>query len=160
MRGDVEIYFDATHGFLRIDQSLLVIRLIDGEFPEYDQVIPKENDKKLLMQKSEVSGCLRRVSIMASDRVEGVKLSLRDNALELSSYHQDFGDAMEEVSVVYQGSTLDVGFNARYLIDALNAIDTDEVTMELRDEGSPGILKPTRGGPLQDQICIIMPMRI
>jgi DNA polymerase-3 subunit beta len=158
--GEVEIYFDTTHGFLRMNQSLLVIRLIDGEFPEYDQVIPKENDKKMLMKKSEVSGCLRRVSIMASDRVEGVKFSLRDNVLELSSYHQDFGDALEEVSVVYKGTPLEVGFNARYFIDALNAIDTDEVMMELRDEGSPGILKPTCGGPLQDQICIIMPMRI
>jgi len=157
---EVEIYFDATHGFFRLDPSLLVIRLIDGEFPEYDQVIPKENDKKLLMQKAEVSGCLRRVSIMANDRIEGVKLSLKDNALELSSYHQDFGDALEELNVVYQGGGLEVGFNARYLIDALNAIDTEEVMMELRDEGSPGILKPTQGGPLQDQICIIMPMRI
>jgi DNA polymerase III subunit beta len=157
---EVGIYFDATHGFLKIDQSLLVIRLIDGEFPEYDQVIPKENDKKLLMEKSLVSGCLRRVSIMASDRVEGVKLSLKDNALELSSYHQDFGDATEELTVVYQGSTLEVGFNARYLIDALNVIDTEEVLMELRDEGSPVILKPTNVGTLHDQICIIMPMRI
>jgi DNA polymerase-3 subunit beta len=157
---EVEIYFDATHGFLKIDQSLLIIRLIDGEFPEYDQVIPKENDKKLFMEKAKVSGSLRRVSIMANERMEGIKLSLKNDVLEFSSYHQDFGDALEEVGVVYQGPPLEVGFNARYLIDALNVIDSEEVVMELRDEGSPGMLKPTTGEGSPDQICIIMPMRI
>jgi DNA polymerase-3 subunit beta len=92
--------------------------------------------------------------------VEGVKLSVKDNTVEFSSYHQDFGDAMEEVGVAYEGPALEVGFNARYLIDALNVIDTEQVIMELRDEGSPGMLKPTTGIPGSDQICIIMPMRI
>ena len=157
---EVDIYFDSTHGFLKMDRSLLVIRLIDGEFPEYDQVIPKENNKKLSMEKAKVSGCLRRVSTMASERVEGVKLSLKNNAVEFSSCHQDYGDATEEVTVVYEGPALEVGFNARYLIEALNVIETEEVSMELRDEGSPGMLKPTPGSTTSDQICIIMPMRI
>jgi DNA polymerase-3 subunit beta len=157
---EVDIYFDSTHGFFKMDQSILVIRLIDGEFPEYDQVIPKENNKKLLMEKAKVSGCLRRVSTMASERVEGVKLSVKSNAVEFSSYHQDFGDATEEVGVAYEGPALEVGFNARYLIEALNVIDSEEVSMELRDEGSPGMLKPTTGSATSDQICIIMPMRI
>lgn len=152
------MYFDQTHGFFRMGKSLMAIRLIDGEFPEYEQVIPKENDKKLLMDKEKIHGCLRRVSIMASERVEGIKLSLKENALELSSYHQDFGDAKEEVEIVYGGSPLEVGFNARYLMEALNSIDTSQVVMELRDEGSPGIIKP--GSDPSHQLCIIMPMRI
>ena len=120
----------------------MVIRLIDGEFPEYEQVIPKGNDKKLVMEKESIYGCLRRVSTMASERVEGVKFSLKKNLIELSSYHQDFGDAKEEVEVVYEGPPIDIGFNARYLMEALNVIDTEEVVMELKDEGSPGIIKP------------------
>ncbi len=157
---EMEIYFDQTHGFFKMGKSLMVIRLIDGEFPEYEQVIPKGNDKKLVMEKERMYGCLRRVSTMASERVEGVKLSLNKNFLELSSYHQDFGDAKEEVEVVYEGPPLEIGFNARYLIEAFNVIDTEEIIMELKDEGSPGIIKPPSSIEPSNQICIVMPMRI
>jgi len=157
---EMEIYFDPTHGFFKMGKSLMVIRLIDGEFPEYEQVIPKGNDKKLVMEKGSVFGCLRRVSTMASERVEGVKLSLKGNVLEVSSYHQDFGDAKEELEVAYEGPALEIGFNARYLMEALNVIDTDEVVMELKDEGSPGIIKPSTTSEFSNQFSIIMPLRI
>lgn len=157
---EIEIYFNQTHGFFKIGKSLMVIRLIDGEFPEYDQVIPKGNDKKIVMQKERIYGCLRRVSTMASERVEGIKLSLKKNSIELNSYHQDFGDAKEEVEVSYEGPPIEMGFNARYLMEALNVMDMDEVMMELKDEGSPGILKPLSTTESSNQICIIMPMRI
>jgi len=157
---EIEIYFDQTHGFFKIGKSLIVIRLIDGEFPEYEQVIPKANDKKLVMEKEKIYGCLRRVSTMASERVEGIKFSLKKNTVELSSYHQDFGDAKEEVEVVYEGPSIEIGFNARYLMGALNVIDTEEVIMELKDEGSPGVIKPLSSIEQPNQFCIIMPMRI
>ena len=157
---EIESYFDQTHGFFKMGKSLMVIRLIDGEFPEYDQVIPKGNDKKIVMQKERIYGCLRRVSTMASERVEGIKLSLKRNSIELNSYHQDFGDAKEEVEVSYEGPPIEIGFNARYLMEALNVMDMDEVMMELKDEGSPGILKPLSTTEFSNQICIIMPMRI
>ena len=105
--------------------------------------------------------CLKRVSTMASERVEGVKFSLKKNSMEMSSYHQDFGDAKEEVEVAYEGPPLQIGFNARYLMEALNVIDTEEVLMELKDEGSPGILRPSPSTPgPSNQFCIIMPMRL
>jgi len=157
---EIESYFDQTHGFFKMGKSLMVIRLIDGEFPEYDQVIPKGNDKKIVMQKERMYGCLRRVSTMASERVEGIKLSLKRNSIELNSYHQDFGDAKEEVEVSYEGPPIEIGFNARFLMEALNVMDMDEVMMELKDEGSPGILKPLSTTESSNQICIIMPMRI
>ena len=97
---------------------------------------------------------------MASERVEGVKLSLKKNVLEVSSYHQDFGDAKEEVEVVYEGPPLEIGFNARYLMEAFNVIDTDEVVMELKDEGSPGIIRPSTTNEFSNQFSIIMPLRI
>ncbi len=156
----LEIYFDQNHGFFRVGKSVLVIRLIDGEFPEYEQVIPKENDKKLVLEKERMYRSLKRVSTMASERVEGIKFSVTKNCVELSSYHQDFGDAKEEVDVVYEGPPIQIGFNARYLIDALNVIDTSEVVMELKDEGSPGIIKPISVIDTSNQLCIIMPMRI
>lgn len=155
---EMEIYFDQNHGFFKMGKSLMVIRLVEGEFPEYEQVIPKGNDKRIVMGKERIYGCLRRISTMASERVEGIKLSLKKNLMELSSYHQDFGDAKEEVEVAYEGPSLGIGFNARYLMEALNVIDTEDVLMELKDEGSPGIIKPRSEAP--HQFCIIMPMRI
>ena len=157
---EIGVYFDGSHGFFKMGKSLMVIRLIDGEFPEYEQVIPKENDKKVLMEKERICSSLRRVSTMATDRVEGIKFSLNNNILELSSYHQDFGDAREEVEVLYEGPSLQIGFNARYLIEAFNAIDAHEVLMELKDEGGPVILKHSSPPQSSSQICIIMPMRI
>ncbi len=164
----VEIYFDGTHGFLRIGKSLMIVRLIDGEFPEYEQVIPKENDKKIKMEREKIYACLRRISTMANERIEGVKLSLKKNILEGSSFNQDFGDAREELEVSYEGASLEVGFNARYLIDVLNVVDSNEVWLELRDEGSPAILRPLSEASSEkpstlgsnDQLFIIMPMRI
>ena len=157
---EIDIYFDKTHGFFKMGKTLVVIRLIDGEFPEYEQVIPKGNDKRVVMEKAKIYGSLRRVSTMASERVEGIKLSLKKNLIELSSYHQDFGDAKEEVEVAYEGAPIDIGFNARYLMEALNVIDHEEVSLELKDEGSPGIIKPLSTIESSNQICIIMPMRI
>jgi DNA polymerase-3 subunit beta len=159
--GEMGIYFNTTHGFFKMGKSLTVIRLIDGEFPEYEQVVPKGNDKKLVMAKEKMVSSLKRVSTMASERMEGVKFSLKKNSVEMSSYHQDFGDAKEEVEVAYEGPPIQIGFNAKYLIEALNVIDAEEVLLELKDEGSPGILRPTpsTSGP-SDQLCIIMPMRL
>jgi DNA polymerase-3 subunit beta len=157
----IGVYFNTSHGFFKMGKSLTVIRLIDGEFPEYEQVVPKGNDKKIVMGKEKVVSSLKRVSTMASERMEGVKLSFIKNSVEMSSTHQDFGDAKEEVEVVYEGPLLQVGFNARYLIEALNVIDSEEIIMELRDEGSPGILRPSTSTPgFSNQFCIIMPMRL
>ncbi len=158
--GEVKIYFDPTHGFLKIGKSLIVIRLIDGEFPEYEQVIPKENDKRIKVEKERVYGCLRRVSTMTSERGEGIKLSIKSRCVELSTFNQDFGDAQEEVEVDYEGSSFEIGFNSRYLLEALNVMDTPEVVLELKDEGSPGIIKPLSSSETPEQLCIIMPMRI
>ncbi len=157
---EMKVYFDQTHGFFKMGKSLMVIRLIDGEFPEYEQVIPKGNDKRVLMEKGKMYASLRRVSTMASERVEGIKFSVKKNFVELSSYHQDFGDAKEEVEVSYEGPSLEIGFNARYLMEALSVMDMEDVVMELKDEGSPGILKPQSVTEPSNQLCIIMPMRI
>jgi DNA polymerase-3 subunit beta len=157
---EMGIYFNATHGFFKMGKSLTAIRLIDGDFPEYEQVIPKENDKKLVMLKERIVSSLKRVSTMASERIEGVKFSLKRNSMEMSTTHQDFGDAQEELEVSYEGPPLQVGFNARYLIEAFNVIDSEEVLMELKDEGSPGIIRPASAPGLPNQICIIMPMRL
>lgn len=157
---NMDIYFNQTNGFFRIGKSLMIIRLIEGEFPEYEQVIPKDNDKKLILDKYKIYGSLKRVSTMVSERGEGIKLLLKNNLMELSSFHQDFGDAKEEVEIFYEGPPFEIGFNVRYLLEALNVIDTDQFTMEFKDEGSPCLIKPNITTEINDQLCIIMPMRI
>ncbi|MGB9627018.1 MAG: DNA polymerase III subunit beta [Thermodesulfobacteriota bacterium] len=157
---EIEIYFNTTHGFFKMGKSLMVIRLIEGEFPEYEQVIPKTNDKKLVLEKERIFSCLKRVSTMTTEKGEGVKWSIHKNLLEVTSYHQDYGDAKEEVEILYDEAPLHIGFNVRYLMEALHSMDTHDVLMELKDEGSPGILKPSTFTTLANQLCIIMPMRI
>lgn len=158
---EIGIYFNGTHGFFKIGKSLTIIRLIDGEFPEYEQVIPKENEIKLVMIKDKMISSLKRVSTMASERMEAIKLNIKKDLMEMSTTHQDFGDAQEEVEVIYQGDPLQIGFNARYLIEALSAMDSEEILMELKDEGSPGIIRPSvLPSGFSNQFCIIMPMRL
>lgn len=157
---EMGLYLDNNNAFFKIGISLMVIRLIEGDFPEYDQVIPKDNDRKLIINKEMMKGSLRRVSTMASERAEGIKLAIKKNSMELSSYHQDYGDAKEEMDIQYEGPPIEIGFNARYLIEALQSFDTEEVLMALRDEGSPGILQPHPSQTPSHQLHIIMPMRI
>jgi len=154
------IFVNNTHAFFRLGRSLMVIRLIEGEFPEYEQVIPKNNDKKIQVNKELFYRSLKRVSTMASDRAEGIKLTLTKNVMELSSYHQDFGDAKEEVDIQYEGPSIEIGFNARYLMEAIQSFDTEEIMMELKDDGNPGIIKPHPSHTPFNQLSIIMPMRI
>lgn len=156
----IDIYFDKTNGFFKAGKSLMIIRLIEGEFPEYEQVIPRDNDKKLLIDKDRVYSSLRRVSTMVSERGEGIKIQLKNNLMELSSYHHDYGDAREEVDISYEGPPLEIGFNVRYLMDALNVMDEDQILMELKDEGSPCLIRPNITSETQNQFCIIMPMKL
>lgn len=157
---EVRLYFNQTHGFFKIGSFLVAIRLIEGEFPDYEQVIPKDNDKIIKIEKEKFYGCLRRVSTMASERLEGIKISLKRDLMELTSYHQDFGDAKEDLEILYEGPPLEVGFNARYLMEALQVIETSFIYMELKDEGSPCILRPEISSLPPNQLCIVMPMRI
>ncbi len=157
---EMGIYVDSTHAFLKWQKSLMVLRLIEGEFPEYDQVIPKQNDKIIRMGRETLYESLKRVSTMVSERAEGVKLSIQKNSMELSSHHQDYGDAQEEINIQYDGPSFEISFNARYLIEALQSFDTEEIVMELKDEGSPGLLRPHLPPSLSQQLSIIMPMRL
>ncbi len=157
---EMEIYFNTTHGFFKVGKTLMVIRIIEGEFPEYEQVIPKTNDKKLILDKEKIFSCLKRISTMTTEKGEGVKLSINKDLMEVTSYHQDYGDAKEEVEIIYNEAPLQIGFNVRYLMEALHSMESREIFMELKDEGSPGILRPSTFTTVSNQLCIIMPMRI
>ena len=153
----VELGFRKNTGVIRKKDVLLVVRLIDGEFPDYKQVIPKETKRTLIVSREVLLASLRRISILATERSKAVRLELSEKRLDLSSSNPDLGEAREELEVDYEGEALAVGFNARYLLDALTVLDAKEVRLGLNDELSPGTLRPAAD---DNTVAVVMPMRI
>jgi DNA polymerase-3 subunit beta len=140
----------------KTEHTDLIIRLIDGEFPDYEQIVPKGNDRIMAVGRETLLSVIKRMSILSSERSKGIKFSLSPGVLEISVNNPDLGDAMEVLDVDYSGDNLSVIFNGRYLIEGLSAISDDDVIMEVKDVMSPGILRPKNG---QAYKYIIMPMR-
>jgi DNA polymerase-3 subunit beta len=155
--GETRISFTENSFVVRVSSFIIIIRLIDGEFPDYTQVIPRENDKVVTLNKQEFSSCLRRISAISTDRVEGIKFTLKKGCIELYSSSQEIGNAMEVFPAVYDGSEVTIGFNARFILEVLNAIDEDEFLLELKDEANAALIKPATG---QNPLYVIMPMRV
>ena len=152
-----EMTVDKSNLLIKIENVHFFTRLIEGEYPDYEQVIPKNNTKRFTVSKNDFVGSLKRVSLLANEKSKGVKFSLAKNCLTITSSNADLGDAKEELDVQYDGDSVEIGFNAKYIIDCLNILDTPNVTFDLNDKLSPGILKPEGKN---DYTYIVMPMRI
>lgn len=155
--GSVQFGIKGSHAVARRESVTVVMRLIDGTFPDYNQVIPKETERRVALRRDELSEALRRISLVSSDKSHSVRVDLTSGLLKISSQNPDLGEGLEEIPIDYDAGNISIGFNARYLIDALNAITTDQVTLELNDDLSPGLL---RGVGDEDYMCVVMPMRI
>ncbi len=153
----ISMGFKGNNGIFKTDSVVLVARLIDGEFPDYDQVLPKENDKDLILDREIFLISLRRMSILSTDRSKGVKLTVSAGSMHFSSNNPDLGEAEEEFEIDYSGEGMSIGFNARYLVDVLNIIEDEKVMLTLKDELNSGILTLIDD---KDYRYVIMPMRI
>jgi DNA polymerase-3 subunit beta len=143
----------ATRG--RVQMSM---RLVEGEFPDYTQVIPAKSDRIATVDAASLLAALRRVSVVSSERTRGVKLQLEPHRLELTTINPDVGEAAEELDVEYDGEAVGIGFNSRYLMDVLGVLPSDRrVEIGLNDEVSPGVIR-TAGDA--DYCYIVMPMRL
>ena len=142
---------------MKKEDTLINIRLLEGEFPDYRKVIPAENDKVAVLDRAALLSSLKRVSILSTDKIKGVKFNLSNGRLVLTSSSPDIGDATEEIDAEYTGPELDIAFNARYMIDMLEAVDDEKVSLRLKDQLSPGIIRSSEAG---DYTYIIMPMRL
>lgn len=140
---------------MKKDNTLISIRLLEGEFPDYKKVIPKDHDKLVVADKTGLLASLKRVSILSSEKIKGVKFSFSGKSLVVSSSSPDIGDATEELDVDYGGETLEIAFNARYFIDMLEAVGEEKINIELKDSLNPGVIRPS-----EDYTYIIMPMRL
>jgi len=136
----------------------LSMRLVEGEFPDYKQVVPQKSDRRMLVGVEPFLAALRRVSIVSSERTRGIKLQVDPGKLEISSINPDLGEASEELSVEYEGESFSIGFNAKYLMDVLGVLAaSSQVEVGFNDEVSPGVLRCE--GDL-DYLYVVMPMRL
>ncbi|MDH4099071.1 MAG: DNA polymerase III subunit beta [Nitrospirota bacterium] len=140
------------------DSVELFARLIEGNYPNYNQVIPSRNEKKLAIQDKKVfASAIKRVSVLAKDKVSAVRMDIAPEKITLVVNNPELGEATEEMAVSYSAEPLSIAFNARYVLDALQAVDGDEVTISLADQVSPSII--TAAGDT-DCLAVIMPLRI
>ena len=134
------------------------IRLIDGEFPDYDKVIPSDSTSEADVAQGNLFRALRRVSLLSSDRFRGVRVEFKGGSMSISANNPDLGEAAEELEVDYQGARLSIGYNAQYLLDILGVLEQDDkVVLSLKNDESPTVLK--RNGD-ESLLYVVMPMRI
>jgi DNA polymerase-3 subunit beta len=155
--GDLQLGFMDNNAVVIKDQTVVIMRLIDGEFPDYNRVIPQNNQQQAAIAVDPLLHALRRMIILSSEKSRGVKMNLKGNLLELSSSNPELGDAREELDMEYQGEDISVGFNARYLLDILQVQDQERVNLILKDNLSPGLVKPLEE---DGYLAVIMPMRL
>jgi len=139
------------------NKIILFIRLIDGEFPDYNEVIPTQNKNIINIKKDKFNEGLKRISLISSEKYKGILFDIKENLLRLSSNNPDIGDAEELINAKYQGEPVVIGFNARYFLDILNVIESEDVNIEFNDSESPGMLR------IEDDpefIAVVMPMRV
>ena len=133
------------------------MRLVDGEFPDYKRVIPDKCETTSIINKEEFFHALKRISILSSEKTKGIKINFENNKAILTSSNPDLGDAREEIDITYSGPDISIGFNSRYILDILQAIDENFLEFHLKDNLSPGMIEPEKNKKF---ISVIMPMRL
>jgi DNA polymerase-3 subunit beta len=159
--GEPEFEFaqDETHLFFQIGPRLLISRKLAGQFPNYEAVLPRDNNKVVVFDRNELQQVLLRVSQLADQRSRVVKLMLAKEGIEFSASSPEYGEAREAIEHEYKGEPLSIGFNADYLLDFLSAAAEGPVSLELKDSQSAGQLRP-ESEPGTRYRYVIMPMRI
>src|SRR5215469_6941148 len=138
---------------------LLISRILTGQFPNYEAVLPRENSKTVVLERGEFSDAVRRVSQLADQRSHAVKLAVSPEGVEISASSPEYGEAKETIEKDYKGDPLAIGFNAQYMMDFLGAAPEGPVSLELKDEQSAGQMRPMADEPYRYRY-VIMPMRI
>lgn len=156
-KDSVRLGVDKGALMVTIDGTTLKVSLIDMEFPEYRRAIPSDKGVALRINRDALLHALRRMSVVATDRYGGVVITLRDNCIILNSNNPDLGEATEELEVVYQGEEVTMGYNVRYLMEAVEAVDEEELLFEMRAGNKPGVVRKVGS----DQYAsYIMPLRL
>jgi len=174
--GEIVFCKEENQIFFEMGRCTLGSRLLEGQFPNYEKVLPKGNDKIIELDRVAFGDALRRVSLLANERSRAVKVALAKGKLEISAKNPELGEARETVAVDYVGDEMEIGFNAKYILDFLSVVNTTRVAFELKDEATQGMLRPvidaapaksSKGKQAQDSKAaqeeykyVVMPMRI
>jgi DNA polymerase-3 subunit beta len=157
--GDIQFESGENHLFFEVAGRVLISRMIDGQFPAYERVIPKGNDKVIEFDRDRLTSAVKRVALLSNERSRAVKFEISKGKVAVTSSSSEFGEAREELAVDYAGSPVTISFNAQYVVDFLNVVETDVVSLSLKDEVSQAVMKPI-GADGYDYTYVIMPMRI
>ena len=155
--GEVEIAIEGAQLVLQSGSTILMIRLIEGKYPNYQQLIPQQLKQRMVIKTSDLKSSLKRVSLLSNQKSKVVTLDIQNGKLQITSNNPELGDAKEELEVDYSGEPMKVGFNAKYILDVLNSVNDEVIHFELNDQLSPGIIRPEQD---QGYTCVVMPMRI
>jgi len=161
VEGDGDVLFETgeNHLFFDVGGRILISRMIDGQFPAYERVIPRGNDKQIDFERERLTNAVKRVALLSNERSRAVKFEINKGKVEVTSSSSEFGEAREELPVDYTGSALTISFNAQYVLDFLNVVETDGVQLSLKDEVSQAVMKPVAAQGYS-YTYVIMPMRI
>ncbi|MDQ6757926.1 MAG: DNA polymerase III subunit beta [Bacteroidota bacterium] len=158
---ELEISYNSNHLFVKHNGTELVCRLIDARFPDYKVVIPTDNPYKLTVNKNDFQNALRRVSVFSNKSTNQVALNISGSELQLAAQDVDFSfEGNERMTCQYDGEDLQIAFNAKFLIEMLNAADTDEVVIELSTPTKAGIIKPTEADENEELLMLVMPLML
>ncbi|MDA0272782.1 MAG: DNA polymerase III subunit beta [Proteobacteria bacterium] len=153
----IAISIGSSHLCATSSMFTLTTKLVDGKFPDYDRVIPKDGDKVVLADKQELRQALSRTAILSNEKFRGIRVSIAKGQLQLSANNPEQEEAEETVSVDYQGDSIEVGFNVSYLQDVLGVIANDKVRLTLHDANSSAVLEDPE---LEDAVYVVMPMKL
>jgi DNA polymerase-3 subunit beta len=155
--GSLNIELGPNHVRIQLDGIRFTSKLIDGRFPEYDRVIPKESSNQLTAERGAFKSALQRTAILSNEKYRGIRLIIRDSGVVMQAHNPEQEEAEEELEVEYSGEDIEIGFNVNYLLDALAAVDGDEVTLSVLDGNSSCLI---RQPGKDDSKFVVMPMRL
>jgi DNA polymerase-3 subunit beta len=157
---EIEVARSENHLGFRSPSTQVFTRLIEGPYPNYEQVIPRENDKVMTADKGAITSALRRMSIVASDQTHRIRMAFANGSCKLSVQTPDLGEAQEEVTVTYEGDALEIGFNAAYMLEVLKYIPTDEVRMTFKAPERAATCEPVGWDDPASFLALVMPLRL
>jgi DNA polymerase-3 subunit beta len=157
--GDIKYERGENHLFFEVGGRLLISRMIDGQFPAFERVIPKSNDKRVEFDRDRLTNAVKRVALLSNERSRAVKFQIDKGKVEIASSSPEFGEAKEVIVVDYEAAPVTICFNAQYVLDFLAVVETDSVGLEFKDEMSQAVMKPV-GAENYDYTYVIMPMRV
>ena len=157
LSGDVSVNIGSNHLCLESGEFTLTTKLVDGKFPDYDRVIPKDGDKYVIADRVELRQALNRTAILSNEKFRGIRVNLSNGALQLSANNPEQEEAEETVSVDYEGEDLEVGFNVSYIQDVLSVIEADKVKITLHNANSSALLEEPQN---EDSVYVVMPMKL